>query len=366
MRTLALKPSLVLNKAWRKVKPSRKHIESFKTELLALITLIRHNEQETEEHHKNWISDFLKKIGYAPDYAINTKGRSDLVIHNGASTKERVGVLIEVKRPGNKSEMSRVDHLNTKAFQELLLYYLRERITEKNTEVRHLIITNGYEWFVFDAQVFESIFASQKSLVKQFTDFEEKRLSGSNTDFFYHDIAEPFLAQLDKEIPFMYVDIRNYERTAKNEDSIDDSKLITLQKVLSKEHLLKLPFVNDSNTLNKDFYRELLHIIGLEESSEKGKKVIQRKEKGKRDSASLLENTIIQLDAHEKIARLTNASQYGLTTQERLYNVALELVITWMNRILFLKLLEAQLIAYHKGDKSHAFLDSTKIRDFDD
>jgi adenine-specific DNA-methyltransferase len=31
--------------------------------------------------------------------------------------------------------------------------------------------------------------------------------------------------------------------------------------------------------------------------------------------------------------------------------VALELTITWINRILFLKLLEAQLLTYHKGDK---------------
>ena len=30
--------------------------------------------------------------------------------------------------------------------------------------------------------------------------------------------------------------------------------------------------------------------------------------------------------------------------EERLFNVALELTITWVNRILFLKLLEAQLI----------------------
>lgn len=88
MRTLAQQPILVLNKAWRKVKPTRKDIETFKTELVGLITLIRQNEQESEEHHKNWIADFLKKIGFAPDYAINTKGRLDLVIYNSAQKIE--------------------------------------------------------------------------------------------------------------------------------------------------------------------------------------------------------------------------------------------------------------------------------------
>jgi len=32
--------------------------------------------------------------------------------------------------------------------------------------------------------------------------------------------------------------------------------------LFSPEHLLKLPFQNDNNTLNKGFFDELLHIIG--------------------------------------------------------------------------------------------------------
>jgi hypothetical protein len=35
--------------------------------------------------------------------------------------------------------------------------------------------------------------------------------------------------------------------------------------LLSPEHLLKLPFTNDSNNLDERFYSELLHIIGLTE-----------------------------------------------------------------------------------------------------
>jgi adenine-specific DNA-methyltransferase len=44
------------------------------------------------------------------------------------------------------------DDLNKKALQELVLYYLRERITHKNIHLKHLIITNINEWFIFDAR----------------------------------------------------------------------------------------------------------------------------------------------------------------------------------------------------------------------
>jgi adenine-specific DNA-methyltransferase len=55
-----------------------------------------------------------------------------------------------------------------------------------------------------------------------------------------------------------------------------------------------------------------------------------------------------------------------ITHEERLFNVGLQLSITWINRILFLKLLEAQLITYHKGDNSYAFLSFDKIKNYDD
>ena len=57
---------------------------------------------------------------------------------------------------------------------------------------------------------------------------------------------------------------------------------------------------------------------------------------------------------------------FGETNEDRLKSVAMELTITWINRILFLKLLEAQLISYHKGDKSYAFLSIDKISDYDE
>ncbi|MDZ7777872.1 MAG: hypothetical protein U5L09_20785 [Bacteroidales bacterium] len=90
-------------------------------------------------------------------------------------------------------------------------------------------------------------------------------------------------------------------------------------------------------------------------------------------TGTILEDAIIQLDSLDKISRLERPSQFGNTQQEKLFNVGLELSITWINRILFLKLMEAQLITYHnssrdigEGDKSYSFLNLEKIKNYDD
>lgn len=359
-----LKPRKALNKAFLKVKANRNEIELFKGNLAKLIDSI--NESESEEHHKNLVSDFLKNTYYGAAHSINTKGRNDLVIHNGSKATDSVGVIIEAKSPTNRAEMMSCKNVNTKAFHELVLYYLRERITLKNLEVKHLVVTNIYEWFVFDAAFFEREFAQNKKLVKQFVDFEEGRLAGKTTDFFYKHIAEPAIEEVKHEVAFTHFDIRDYEKPLRNTDKKDDSSLIALFKLLSPEHLLKLPFANDSNSLDKSFYTELLHIIGLVEIKEGGKKLIQRKKEGDRNEGSLMESAIFQLDNLDKISRLEKPLQFGEAKNEQLFNIALELTITWVNRILFLKLLEAQLIRYHKGDRSYAFLNTDKVRNFDD
>ncbi|WP_300435440.1 Eco57I restriction-modification methylase domain-containing protein [Christiangramia sp.] len=359
-----LKPRKALNKAFLKVKPNRTQIELFKDNLKELLD--RTNDTESEEFHKNLVTDFLKKTYYDPNHFINTKGRNDLVIHNGNKAKSTVGVIIEAKKPTNRAEMLSKEKINVKAFQELVLYYLRERITQKNLEVKYVIATNIHEWFIFDANIFEKTFAQNKKLVNQFVDFEAGRLAGKSTDFFYKEIAEPFIAEMQKEVEFTHFDIRNYERPLRNNNPKDDNKLIALFKLLSPEHLLKLPFTNDSNSLDKRFYGELLHIIGLTETKQGGKKIIERQKEGQRNTGSFLENAIIQLDSTDKISRLENPSYFGDNQQERLFNVGLELSITWLNRILFLKLLEAQLITYHKGDRSYEFLSLDRINNYDD
>ncbi|MCX6321142.1 MAG: class I SAM-dependent DNA methyltransferase [Bacteroidia bacterium] len=359
---LSLRKSI--NKAYLKVKPERSQIETFKKNIISLYDQI--NESESEEFHKNIISEFLKNTYYSPYHYINTKGRADLVIHTGKDTHTPVGVLFEAKKPGNKPEMPTTTNLNTRAFHELILYFMRERVKGNNLEVKNLIITNIFEWFIFNANDFERLFASDKNLIKQFTDFEERRLSGLNTDFFYKNIAEPFVENLESQISVTHFDIRDFETIIKNNDKQDDNKLIALYKIFSPEHLLKLPFANDSNNLDKTFYNELLHIIGLEETKEGSKKLIGRKKSEKRNQASLIENVITILKSEDCLSQLTKQSDFGKDSEEQLFNVALELAITWINRILFLKLLEGQLVRYNNGDKAFRFLNTERVHDYDE
>jgi len=358
-----IEPRKALNKAFLKIKPNRSGIELFKSNLILLLNSC--SEKESEEFHKNLIADFLKNTYYSPNHFINTKGRNDLVIHTGKEASSQVGVIIEAKSPANKAEMLSEKNLNSKALQELVLYFLRERITHKNLEIKHLVATNLNEWFIFDGQLFDKLFAQNKAFVKQFQEFEEGKLSGTSTDFFYREMAKPFIETLLDKIEYTYFDLASYDKILRNDDKTDDTQLIVLYKLLSPEHLLKLSFANDSNSLDKNFYNELLHLIGLTETKEGGKKLIERPKAGQRLAGSLLENTMNQLDSLDKINRLPNVKQYGDTYDERLFTVALELCITWVNRILFLKLLEAQLIAYHKGDKRYAFLHANLIPDYD-
>jgi len=342
-------PKQALNEAFLKIKSNRSDIDKFKLQLTQLLEHI--NEQESEEFHKNLVANFLQKTYYEPNHFINTKGRNDLVIHNDKKPNSTVGVIIELKRPTNKTEMLQQDDINKKALQELVLYYLRERISANNLEIKHLIITNVNEWFIFDANWFEKEFV--QSLSKQFIEFDAGRLAGTTTDFFYTEIAKPAIALAPVE--FTYFDLRTYDLTKEN------SELIYLFKLLSPEHLLKLPFVNDSNSLDKNFYAELLHIIGLQEVKKGGKKLIQPNN----NSGSLMENIMVELRNSEKLERLAEPEQFGITETERLFNIGLELVIIWINRILFLKLLEAQLISYH-ADTSYAFLNLGQIKNFHD
>ncbi len=343
-----------LNRVYLKIKPDTETIQVFQANLTRLLEQC--DSKKSEEFNKNLLIDFLKNTYYTDRYFINTKERIDLVIHNNQDVKSPVGVIFETKKPTRtiNAEMPRLDNLNTKAFQQLVLYFLRERVTDKNLEIKHLIVTNIYEWFIFDAKIFEELFFANKALVNQFCDFEAGRLSSTKTDFFYQQIAEPAITKVIEQIKFTHFDLRDLE----NLDLLD------IYKILSPEHLLKLPFVNDSNTLNKPFYNELLYIIGLTEIKDKGKKLIGQMKEGDRCDGSLIENAISRLDSLDKTSKLTE--EFGTTDEERLYNVALRLSINWINRVLFLKLLEAQLIKYHQGDRDFAFLNLAKVPSYSD
>ncbi|MEZ0538942.1 type IIG restriction enzyme/methyltransferase [Fibrella arboris] len=360
----SLTPTESLEKAYRLQSGNREHIDRFKVSFVKLLGLI--NEKESEENVKGHLMDFLKEVYYKDTHIVAPKGKTDFVIHTGKDATTPAGVLVEVKRPANKGEMITSQNLNGKAFHELLLYYFRERIDAHNNDIRYCVVTNVYEWFIFDAVVIDRIFFRDAQLAKDYRDWAGGRKVSTNNDLFYNEIAKPFLAALDEEIPFTHFDLRDFQTIVTDSDPANDKALLPLYKVLSPTHLLKLPTATDSNRLNPKFYGELLHLIGLEEVKDGGKKVIRRKEAGKRDEGSLLENALAELDSSGKFYQLHDRGQYGASVDEQLFSVALELCITWVNRVLFLKLLESQLVTYHNGNKGYAFLNRETIPDFDE
>lgn len=364
MKLQMLSPAKSLNKAYLRQSLKRDQIELLKANLARLLDKV--NEKESEEHLKNLVSEFLKDTWYGSDFEINTKDRADLVIHNGPSSSDTVGVLIEVKRPANRNEMISPERPNAKALHELLHYYMQERYLRDNNEIRHLVICNIYEWYIFDAADFERFFFGNQKLVKSYKDWNNGLLVGTSTDWFYKEIARKFIDENLAELPCTCFNLKDFDRVTRNTARADDNKLIALYKILSPPHLLKQRFVNDSNSLNREFYNELLHILGLEEVKDKGKKLIRRTSGETRRDGTLLENTFNILKGRNKLATIDNPAQYGATQEEQYFSIALELCITWLNRILFLKLLEGQLITYHRGDRDFAFLNSTRIGDFDE
>lgn len=63
--------------------------------------------------------------------------------------------MVETKRQGS-AEMMTTDKPNTKALHELILYYLRERNAHHNTELKHLIATDVFNWVLIDANELDS------------------------------------------------------------------------------------------------------------------------------------------------------------------------------------------------------------------
>ena len=114
------------------------------------------NSKESEENQKNIITFFLKKAFYDPNYAVNTKEKIDLAIFAGKSAiNDKVAVIFETKAKKNKAEMVNPDKPNVKAFQQTLLYYLRETVHHKNLEIKKRI--NG----INSTRVYEIILGNQ-------------------------------------------------------------------------------------------------------------------------------------------------------------------------------------------------------------
>ena len=344
-----------LNPKYREVKIPLEELRQFAAAIGQFLQ--QQHETDVEGVLRTNLRDLLRDTFYKGFVMRTEAGRYDLTIQEANDAP--IKVLFELKRPDAKIEMCTKDDLNKKALQELVYYYMKEREKDNggNVYLCHLLITNGNEFFLFEAKEFEQKF--YKGLKKKYHDFQSK------TEAFYEEIAAPAIAAVqesDSPLRYTYFRLHDFdEEILQVLNGQESPTLAALYKLLSPTHLLKKRIHTDPNELDRQFYNELLHILGLEERKEEngGKMLIARKEQP--DSASLVEQTYNKVEKNWQ--DFVNTKNYGLEREEQMFNITLELVITWLNRILFLKLLEAQLRDY-SNDAQYEFLNTQKIGDF--
>lgn len=301
----------------------------------------------TEENIKNIVVNFIKDTFYSDrkDIQINAFERIDYAIKKN----DNIEVIMEFKKPSNKAEMITCDNLNKKALHEAIKYFYDEK-HKGNYHIKNIIISDGISYFIFNPLQFQ-----HKSLEKLCYDSIEGDLYLQRTSEIYKGIAN-IITREKITFEFAWFDLTYLEKRIKDFDlnnvDINDKAIRTLlyvYKLFHPDFLLNEYSPKDSNQLNKKFYDELLYILGLEEVSENNKKLI----KPNPNSNGLINETIKQLEDQKDI------------TGEKAVNIAFELVITWLNRILFLKLFESQLVSFN-DNKNFKFITSDKVIDFDE
>lgn len=315
------------------------HLNAFKDRLSKYYRDIDSNRNRDEEYLKNLSNNFFKETFYSDNkYSINTEGRIDSAITKDNKTL----VFFEFKSPNNTNEMIKADNLNKKAMHETVFYYLEERKNKSNLNLNYILITDTINWFVFNAQDFDRIFF--KPLKKEYEEFTESKLVITKREDFYSEIIQPYFEAKKSELDYIYF---NLDDILKTKNNITDIK--QLYKIFHPDFLLKEYSAQDVNVLNKNFYDELLYIMGLKEKKEKGKPLIIRDENLKNSFLDIVYKKLIdEKDLNPKIAD----------------EVALELVISWINRILFIKLFESQLIAFNHNNPSFAIINNKNIANF--
>lgn len=349
IKGITLKESM--NRSVQAIMPLDEEKEVFNQKLVSYLTHLKDKEDESEEYQKNLLKGFLESV--LPYNFINTSSRIDLAIYNGKDANSSLGILFECKSLFNKSEMMSTEKINSKAFQEIVYYYLQERLFNRNLEIKKCIITNGLSWFVIEAKEFEKHFFKNKKLVDLVTKFRNNQLSSNKTDFLYSEVIAPEIVKaIEKGIVIAHFDLRQALVKSGKNIEIKKNNLTQLYRFFTAENLLNKEIFTDSNKLNKNFYDELLYLMGLEETKSGTSKIISRLKPTKRQRYSFVENIIDKLEMKD-------------VSKEKQEDIAIQLTVVWTNRILFLKLLESQLVLFNK-DESYRFLTYEKLPNFEE
>ncbi|GAA6886550.1 class I SAM-dependent DNA methyltransferase [Helicobacter pylori] len=310
-------------KKYNPQEPKKEAIENFEKEINSLLENAKG--QNYEESQKSKINKFLENT-YG--YDCNTSKKVDSAIY----VDGKAWVLIEVKALNNRNEFHKNrENPLSKAFCQMVLYFLEEIEKEKNNSLKHTIICNTHEFFLFDCK--DLLFLKDDNRIKKLhKNCDSKEGTDPKTKRFYSDLEEYLKKDFKGELRYTHFNLSSY-------DSKEELPLI--YQVLSHEVLLKQKKTLDANTLNKDFYEELLYILGLEEQNEKGK-ILIKPSRTKNSLSDALKKEYNNLDDEEVMA----------------------LLIAWNNRILFLRLLESLLISFDHFEKP--FLTIENFENFND
>ena len=326
----------------------------FKSEIKTYFGFL--DDQQTEETQKGFLKTFLEHTYYKEKYLIvGDDNRKDLAILGAYEPTAQTNVFIETKST-TSNEMVMKNDLRAKAFYETILYYMNER-HGRNNELKHIVITNMKEWCIIDALDYDRIFWRDNCFRKKYEQFKNGQLSFKTTDQYYQNIVAPFINESGATLRYTFF---NLQELTINKDGSVKQNISNIFKILSPSYLFKQYERDDNNHLNRKFYTELLYIMGLEEIEEDNKRLIKRMDS--KLEGSLIENTIEQI----KAATITYLPVEGDTEEERIYNAALQLTITWINRLLFLKLLEAQLLVYNCNNEDYRFLNYNNLKTYSD
>ncbi|ECH4970276.1 class I SAM-dependent DNA methyltransferase [Campylobacter coli] len=351
MKFEAIDEKEFLNPYYRKKPILEAELNEFIKALKDYKTSLENNLKNNEDSLvANALSKFFENLHFECEIKSIHKGNSGIDL--ALKKDKQIQVIIEAKLPHSKEFFSQ-SKPNCKALHECILYYLRER-KALNSSLKHIIITDFYRFYIFKADLFEELFNKNKYFKEAFENFESKNsLFKGNTDEFYKECekllsSEKYLDSITRKDLFdepslkgVFIDLK----PILEQEKPSFSKLKPLFKIFHKDFLLSEFNPNDANSLNNAFYKELLYILGLYESKQNSKLIITKSEESKEEQGTFY-------------------TAINSKLEEENFETILKLLILWLNRILFLKLIESNLVRFN-DDKNLKFLNFKKIPDFD-
>ena len=338
-----------INQYFYRYKILENEFENFKNILINYIKDMNKWENKNEDSLvANCLSPFFKKLDFEPHVKYKMKGKSEIDL---AILKDSdIQVIIEAKKPNDK-DFFYAENPNCKALHEAILYYFRIR-EESNSTIKYIILTDFYKFYIFEAKEFENGFYKNKDFEKLYKSFTNKNsIFDGRTEEFYLE-AKKILDLKNFALKGAFIDLNEIIKT---DAEYDFKSLKPYFKIFNRDFLLQEFNPNDANQLNKGFYDELLYLLGLCEKVINGKTLIAPSKNSIDKEGTLYYNILQHLPEYKRDKKENSENEIDEN--------ALEILIIWINRILFLKLLESSLINFN-DDKNLAFLNIDKIQSY--